>query len=837
MLGKLKDKVQNVKKTIKEKQDSFNLRHLNENIFPYSCLVADDIILTKNGEVMQIIEILLDDFKMNQEGGLRDKIRQAIANNTNDLRTAFWIQTVKRKKAKSKSKHSVISHPLLKTLYEVGQAKEAELNNYSTCVYITIIKQGVSFKLKPSYIKNYLSSTFLDYKHNKHIDDSIEELQQITKNITNYLSQYNPRILGVRKGDGCEYSDLVETLYFLINFEDKELKVRPIDITTQVNDSNYLFENGIMAMQNRTTKNIRMGMSFSLKEVPSIMMANVSDIVNNTRAEMIITEYVSYVDQKKAKAQFEEQMSFLRYRNDKRFQEDIGLGFLEDGVDARYCQSSLSVMVLASNSEELQSFIAECTTMFSKHGIVMAREDISLERNYYAMMPANFIFTHRLTIHDAKDVGCFCYSYTPQENDGSSLLNETVLFNIGTLKGNPVPIGLDKVKSNVMIGGNDNSGKTAMANFLTSALTREFDANVYIIEFTNRSRAFMEALGGNWYRISMEKQNHTAIFNALRVDLFERDDQLNNYLFELLSTLLAANNVTVTPEITTEIQKAIQNIKSYANTSSKAFALHDIRSCFKDLSIDQELQCWHSIGRYYHLFDNREEVFDRNNKLAFYIDESIVDNSLVLALIVNHIFTNIMQRALKSDKPTIVVLDEPFTAFGNGFFKAKLNKMIEMMAKNRIYCIFKAADIDKESATIVDFNNLVNSCGLQIHFANKFADSNYGRVFGLDKIDYMAVRTLAQYEGKTMIVKLQNQLYSCRYDLDNYKKALDILTDPKGETQAKIFQLKDALQTDNYERWVPAYFNDFNVNNDVEAQRAVAKELQAIKDIKRLLDS
>ena len=340
MLGKLKEKVQSVKKTIKEKQDSFNLRDLNENVFPFSCLIADDVILTKNGEVMQMIEISLDDFKMNQEGGLRDKIRMAIANNTNDLKTAFWIQTVKRKKARSKSKHSVISHPLLKNLYEVGQAKEAELNNYSTCVYITIIKQGVSFKLKPSYIKNYLSSTFLDYKHNRHIDQSMEELQQITKNIKNYLSQYNPKILGVRKGDGCEYSDLVETLYFLINFEDKELKVRPIDITTQVNDSDYLFENGIMAMQNRTTRNIRLGMSFSLKEVPNIRMANVSDIVNNTRAEMIITEYVSYVDQKKAKAQFTDQMAFLSGRQDKSFQEDIGLGFLEEGVDSKYRQSS-----------------------------------------------------------------------------------------------------------------------------------------------------------------------------------------------------------------------------------------------------------------------------------------------------------------------------------------------------------------------------------------------------------------------------------------------------------------------------------------------------------------
>ena len=836
MLGKLKEKVNNVKQTIKNKQDSFNLRTLNENVFPYSCLVADDIILTKNGELMQMIEISLNDFKMNQEGGLRDKIRQAISANTNDLKTAFWIQTVKRKKAKSKSKHVIISHPLLKALYDTSQAKEAELNNYSTCVYITIIKQGVSFKLKPSYIKNYLSATFLDYKHNNYIDQTMEELQGITKNITNYLSQYNPKILGVRRGDGCEYSDLIETLYFLTNFEDKELKVVPIDITTQINDSQYLFENGIMAMQNNTTKNIRMGMSFSLKEVPSIMMANVSDIVNNTRAEMIITEYVSYVDQKKAISQFAEQKAFLQGRQDKSFQNAVGLGFLDEGKEAKYCQSSLSVMVLASNSVELQNFIAECTTMFSKHGIVMAREDISLERNYYAMLPANFGFTHRLTIHDAGEVGCFSYSYTPQESDASQLLNETVLFNIGTLKGNPVPIGLDKTKSNVMIGGNENSGKTAMANMIASALIREFNANIYIIEFKNRSRAFMEALGGNWYRISMEKQNHTAIFNALKLNLFERDDQIDNYLFELLSTLLAANNVTITPEIATEIQKAIQNIKVFSKTS-KNFALHDIRGCLKDLSIDQELQCWHSIGRYYHLLDNREEVFDRGNQIAFYIDESVQDNSLVLATIINHIFTNIIQRSLKSDQPTIVICDEPFLAFGNGLYKTKLNKMLETMAKNRVYCIFKVSDLEKESGTIVDFTNLVNSCGLHIHFANKFADSNYGRVFGLDKIDYMAVKTLAQYEGKTMVIKLLNQLYSCRYDLDKYPKALNILTDPKGETQAQIFALKDALQTDKYERWVNAYFNDFNVNNDVEAQRAVAKELEAIKDIRRLLDS
>ena len=64
--------------------------------------------------------------------------------------------------------------------------------------------------------------------------------------------------------------------------------------------------------------------------------------------------------------------------------------------------------------------------MFSKHGIVMAREDISLERNYFAMMPANFSFIHRMTIHDAKEVGCFSYSYRPKQNNTENFLNNTI---------------------------------------------------------------------------------------------------------------------------------------------------------------------------------------------------------------------------------------------------------------------------------------------------------------------------------------------------------------------------------------------------------------------------
>ena len=564
-------------------------------------------------------------------------------------------------------------------------------------------------------------------------------------------------------------------------------------------------------------------------------MSNVSDIVNNTRAEMVITEYISYVDQKKAISQFVEQKSFLKGRDDKGFQETVGLSFLNGGEDVKYSQSSISLMILAKDVAELQTFVVDAINMFSKHGIVMAREDVSSERTYYASMPANFNFVHRLTIHDAQENGCFCYSYTPQESDASEFLQENVLFNIGTLKSNPVPIGIDSERYNVMIGGLPNSGKTTMANFFFFFLIREFDANICIIEFNNRSRVFIDALGGQWFRVSATKQNHTALFNSLNLSLFKHEQSIDAYLHELISMLLNANNVLVTPEISGEIQKVVDYIKEYAKTNKK-FALHDVRKAFKDLSFEQDIQCWHSIGKYYHLFDNREDVFDDNQSLAFFIDETISNNTSLLALIINHLFINIIQRAKRSTKPMVVILDEPFLAFGNNIFKNKLNKMIETMSKNNVYCIFKVSDLEKESATIVDFTQLINSCGLQMHFANKYVDFNYGRVFRLEKLEYMAIRTLAGYEGRNLIVKQRSGLYSCTFDLSSFTKMLGILSD-KGETQAKIFQIKEGLQTDAYERWLPAYFGKFVSSETVADQYKLQQELKAIQDIKRLMES
>ncbi|MEN9782263.1 MAG: hypothetical protein RL208_413, partial [Pseudomonadota bacterium] len=40
-----------------------HFQYIDSNFFPYSSLVAPDVMITKNDDIFQIIEITLDDFK------------------------------------------------------------------------------------------------------------------------------------------------------------------------------------------------------------------------------------------------------------------------------------------------------------------------------------------------------------------------------------------------------------------------------------------------------------------------------------------------------------------------------------------------------------------------------------------------------------------------------------------------------------------------------------------------------------------------------------------------------------------------------------------------------
>ena len=55
--------------------------------------------------------------------------------------------------------------------------------------------------------------------------------------------------------------------------------------------------------------------------------------------------------------------------------------------------------------------------------------------------------------------------------------------------------------------------------------------------------------------------------------------------------------------------------------------------------------------------------------------------------------------------------------------------------------------------------------------------------------------------------------------------------------QKQVFKIKEALRTDNCNRWVSAYFNSFETSESAEERRKLQQELKAIKDVQRLIEN
>jgi type IV secretion system protein VirB4 len=825
----------NFLKKLSQSNTSSSFTKLNSDLIPYACLLAPDVAVTKNGEVFQIIKIDLNDFKQNQEGGLRKAIRSAISDAVSDFKTSFWIQTVKRKNnTKNSYKEGVIlqDNPFITKVLSEYEINLNQLNNYSTFIYITIFRQSLNLSLSPKHILEQLSSFFLLKKHNAYINSQIEELRKITGNIINALSNYNASVLGVVEEQGRNYSEIIESLHFLVNFSHSRVELEEVDISTLINKSTYFVANGVMAIKNIFNEAaIKFLTSFSIKEIPVIPVSVISDILSIS-SEMIVTEYISFVTKQESLDFFKDQVKLVKLADNPEFRKVANIDFLVNS-EKSYCKSSISFTIVGDSYKNLIEYSKNAVEAFSKYGIVAAREDICLQKNYLAIMPGNFHFVHRTSIHDATEVATFAYSYTPVQQDQSIFFSEKELFKIGTLRNNPFSFGLLKNNPNVLISGSKASGKTVMTNFLALNIVNKFNSSCYIIDFCNKSKSFIESISGQYYQVSLNRQSNTANFNPL---ILPGEDKIRSqYLTEFFTLLLASSNVVISPEIIKQIEITKDEISKYY-LENKSFAIHDIRSAFKENILGKEIQSWHSVGKYYHIFDNRQDcIINNQGSICIHIDKTITENTIILASIINHIVSTIIEIAKTKKEPSLLIIQEPFLAFNNGFFKAKLSRIIEIAKKNNIFIIFNIESLEKESATIVDFSEMINSCGTQIHFGNKQADDNYGRIFRMQRYEYLVVKTLSQYEHAMLIKQKttpQDTLLSCKFDLSAFNKTLQILSD-NSDIRAKILSIKEELQTEAPERWLPAFYEDFVVNQ--KANLNIEEELKSIHEVKRII--
>ena len=805
MLDKIKKTKLTKNNHYQTENNEYGLSTISNNFFPYSCLVDDDVLLTKNGELLQTIEIKMIDFTKNKDGGIRDAVRKAISNNELNSQTAFWIHTIKRKKdSNTKANDTNISKNffLQKVSNVIDDIKQG-LNRYDIITYITIVQDTKNSNISPiEALKNAIHSISVN---SSTLQTKISSLKENVSHIMQHLQDYNPHILGIRTDEEeKKYSELMEFLYFLVNHKQKKMEIEQIDITDKINESSYIFKDGKMLFKNNNTGDINVASIFTIKEIQDFTISTIADIVNNIDAEMIITEYIDSIDKKTAN-------NFIKSKNDVIGPQNDSI-FIDS--QEKYYQSSISVLVFddISNKNNTTDVFLRCANTFAEKGIVIVREDIGLERSYYAMMPANFYFTYRLSIHSKNEIGTFIYSYVFQEKNSDIFIKNLSLLNIGTLKNNPVQIGFLKENSNILISGPEKCGKGIITNLLTSAWANKFNSNIIYVELNKESSMFIDAIGGKNYRISADPIENNAQFNLLNFKSFQDIQEIQTYLSNMLSLMTSIDNTIINVNFTKNINSALDIIIEHCiDGKDESQTLSKLHPYLKNNNIDEMLRHWYLIGKYYHLFDNKNDVFNNIDIAHFYIDNTIQSKPSLLSIIIYHLFTNIVNVARKSNKPTIVVVDEPFLLFSDALFSKILEDIEDVSRETDTHFIFKIQDFEREMMSSINFSEIVKSCGLQLHFANKdIVNNNYMRIFQLNKQEYTTINALSKFNGMNFFVKYLDERFCCQLNIKD-KKVLSILSDPDSYTYNNIMNIKNSTMNYNPNSYIAKYFSINNI--------------------------
>ena len=89
-----------LKKIFAKKKKESSARIPDEDFVPYVCHYDQNTILTKNGELLQIIRVtgFSNSSTVSEMISLRDAVRDSLKKNVKDINYALWFNTLRRKK-------------------------------------------------------------------------------------------------------------------------------------------------------------------------------------------------------------------------------------------------------------------------------------------------------------------------------------------------------------------------------------------------------------------------------------------------------------------------------------------------------------------------------------------------------------------------------------------------------------------------------------------------------------------------------------------------------------------------------------------------------------------
>lgn len=777
------------------KKVEFSLESVDKHAIPYACHYDHKSLLTKDGELMQVIKI--EGYSKEMMGSddqldLRAIIRQAIMDNVKDRKVAIWFHTIRRKR--NLDSINYFSSVFAKDTHDAWAKKNYWRDKFVNELYITILYEGEvcnhqSLSLVPKLLKKF---------HLDKLAANSQKLDDIVIKMMEVLKVYGGKRLEVVHDSSGAHSEILEFLTKIICLHTRRVAIPIKSIDNIFADSKIAFGGNALEVFDGDKKHF--AAIFSIKEYHEFAAKSLDKFMGIS-SEYIISQTLNFVDSKEAKKVFSYFDYILGVSKDKDLRDDSGLtGTMkgDNGKQTDYGTQQMNLMIIGDSLEELDGAVSSAVKELDNLGIVIVREDLNIELCFWSQLPGNFKFFRRSSyINTGRSASFASLNNNPSGNMSNIWGPALTLFRRADGGPHFFNFHFDNVGHTTIVGPVESS-KKILLNFLLSESSK-YKPDILYIDQLPTSRVLVKALEGRHEIISLEKEKPSFSFNPFQMpDTPENNQFLKDWILFLIF-----------PEgIYEESQKQLifdSLDKFFAQSPAGSRQISMLAESLEDETLMKNLLLWCKPNKLGILFDNSMDEFDNGIKIIGLNIGELVDSNVVAseAVVMYCLYKYSIINNTLPQSPTIIAIDDANLLLQGEYFTDMLPKWLDNLTINNAMAVFMC-DIGNEiSPNIINIDNKIST-----HlFLPSINYTPYREPFNLTKEEVRSFKKM-KIIHRNFVIKQKSEKVMVELNLDGLDYTIATLSGGKSAVEAMDKAISE--NGDNPNVWImPFYKNLF----------------------------
>ncbi|MDR2077365.1 MAG: hypothetical protein LBP39_00155, partial [Rickettsiales bacterium] len=736
--------------------------NIDPELIPYACYYDEQTILTKNGEMLQIIKIpsFVSNAGTANFYSLRENLNKSFIKNAKNQNLNFWFQVV-RKPVDIVPKNQRYSDYTSKLLIDRWNKHHEWNNQFANEIYITLVIVSEAGKVSKTF--EFISAINFSLLIKSRIKDFAKmntAITNVSNNILSDMKDYGARLLKIRKQDGIYYSEHLKFFSTIINDDYSNIKLPVNELSESLIFKKIAYGKNLMQIYDKN-KSVYSSV-ISLKYCNLLLLSQLDKIIQ-LDYEFIITQSISFIDSKPVNDEMMKYFEILSVNEDPSVLNLSDIGSMLPNNEAgknKICASQLLIQVRAETKEELNKNVEKLFTTTSKLGLVAVREEMFMPTLFWSQLPGNFNFIKRIHRISQENVCAFVSLFNfPTGKLTNNLWGDSTIV-LKSALGTPYFFSFDSGKNpNTLFIGPKSLKKTKYMNFMLMAAMKQVK-RIFYIDNTNRSRIFINSLGGKYYSISKENSEYKVCINPFAV---EKNSQGIEFIINWLICLLQRTDdgLIHIDESSTKLSQELEKLKTLVKDNIKDIAKIDdllkIAKKEKLNTICASLKKWANSDEYGFIFNNDKSLDLFSSDVIGINLNAIVNNEELKVAIFDYIIYNIID---KSDgAPSILAIDEGWLLFDNPYFAPRIPTLLKSLYSKNIALIMTTSGADSYETSSITLS-VKNVFPTQILLPNVKATIYQRKIFGISEEESRVLSVMREENGNFLLKNNGNIIVS-----------------------------------------------------------------------------